>query len=64
MARSDLLSHSKVILNLAFQMDKNNKDWENSVEARQQSAGGMQATTSTYSEQKTRTILTNGKAIL
>gem|GEM_PF-7034487 len=36
-------------------MDKNNKDWENSVEARQQSAGGMQATTSTYSEQKTRT---------
>jgi len=60
----DLLSHSKVILNLAFQMDKNNKDWENSVEARQQSAGGMQATTSTYSEQKTRTILTNETQII
>jgi len=43
------------LLILAFQMDKNNKDWEHSVEARQQSAGGMQATTSTYSEQKTRT---------
>ena len=44
-------------------MDKNNKDWEHSVEARQQSSGGMQATTSTYSEKKTRTISKHNNSI-
>ena len=35
---------------LAFREDKTNKDWENSVEVRQQRAGGMQATMSPHSE--------------
>jgi hypothetical protein len=43
-----------VMRDLPFREDKTNKDWENSVEGRQLSAGGVKATTPLYSETKTR----------
>ena len=42
---------------LPFREDKTNKDWENPVEGRQLSAGGVKATMPPYSEPTTRNFL-------
>ena len=44
---------------LPFREDKTNKDWENPVEGRQLSAGGVKATTPLYSETTTRKFLSH-----
>ena len=48
---------------LPFREDKTNKDWENPVEGRQLSAGGVQATKPLCSETTTRKFSTHNAEV-